>query len=604
MTTVNEVKTYCRIAFVACGLQACVASAATSFKGGDLGNPDDWTAGLPDENTALTFYGATTATNASQDIVAKSLELAHSNARTVWNLGSHKLTAGAYAFGSGNGIHDVGFLLTGGSLIATTYNAVYIGGNGACSNTVALDNATLDLSSEGRVTVGQGSGADNNTFVVGTNATLLIGLRKMDVGENGSRNTAAFIGSKKVQVAGNVTIGSSATACNNRLVMRDVESAEIGGDVYLGYADGAVGNTLLVSNVTSLALGGTIHVGYAGACSTGEIHLAEGSTTLPTIKVGETATAINSHCLVDGAGASLSASFLTTYANIKAAGSSIELRNLTLTTSDTLALIDPNLHWVFGPGATFASTYTGYSPLPLYGANSGMTIDGGALSFPNSNGSIWLGSRTYGTGAFFAVKDGGIANLHNNFQIATEKCRVDVLSGSTLTANGFYCNASDATVTISNATMDVENVSFPTHSGDYADWATNNVIRFVGTSPSLKAKYLRVWNNKIGNEYTSAPIFDFVIPEKGYATVPVDVSDTIWFRETPRPRLRIDASAYTGGREWMTLMRAANTISVANFDAFISEIPENCRVRNVTVDGHKEIQLQVRLPRGLLMIVR
>lgn len=615
MNATRMIRISLRIALLCGTLFGGVAAEDTSFIGvdgtGDLANPDHWSNGRPTASDKAYFWGPRTVT-ASADVEADRCEVAASNGDNFWNLAPYRFKAQTFAFGA-TSVHDTHIFLNGGSLVAAGYNAVYVGMNGSSGNSLTLDNATLD--SGGLVRLGSsnandGTSGDGNLLLVGTNATFrTAAARDLYVGEGGDSNVAAFIGSKMVDFGRYVYCGYSAGACNNRFVMRDVEAASFGDNVYVGYSAGADGNSLLVSNVTAMALGsGTaFHIGYAGACSTGAIYMAEGATTLPCVRVGTTATATNCFCLVDGGGASFTTFSLTKHADLKAAGSSIELRNMTIETTNVQAIVATNLHWTLGPGATFRSTFAGWSPLPLYGADSGITVDGGNILFPNANGNILIGSRSYGDGMFFDVKNGGKVSISNDLRISADKCRIDVSSGGDLSVKNVIFGGSDTAFTISNATVKVSNqVQLRYEDSDFTGVATNNVLRFVGTRPCLEAESVRALVRVSGatDDDMVAPIFEFVVPERGYETVPMDGGSLIWLR-TNRARLRVDASAYRGDRTWRTLMKARQ-IAVADFDSFVSGIPENCRARTVKgADGLvKEIQLQIHVPHGTCIVVR
>jgi hypothetical protein len=91
-----------------------------------------------------------------------------------------------------------------------------------------------------------------------------------------------------------------------------------------------------------------------------------------------------------------------------------------------------------------------------------------------------------------------------------------------------------------------------------------------------------------------------------YETVPVEAGDTIWLRGK-YSRMRVDASAYKGDRDWMTVMRAP-TLSIAVSSMFYSELPQTSELtvehRVVTVNGVKELQIRVIKHKGFVLVVK
>ena len=107
-------------------------------------------------------------------------------------------------------------------------------------------------------------------------------------------------------------------------------------------------------------------------------------------------------------------------------------------------------------------------------------------------------------------------------------------------------------------------------------------------------------------ENKTGVVFEFVLPENGYETVPVEAGDTIWLRGK-YSRMRVDASAYKGDRDWMTVMRAP-TLSIAVSSMFYSELPQTSELtvehRIVTVNGVKELQIRVIKHKGFVLVVK
>ena len=148
----------------------------------------------------------------------------------------------------------------------------------------------------------------------------------------------------------------------------------------------------------------------------------------------------------------------------------------------------------------------------------------------------------------------------------------------------------------------------------YGGWATNNVIRFLGTSPRLTA--YRFYQRSKGDveidsdDNKTGVVLDFVLPENGYDTVPLETERIIWLCGK-YCKIRVDASAYRGDRRWMTLMRSnSNNITTKmSEDALCADFPNSPKLtvehRIVSVEGGaKELQIRVKRPTGFAIIVK
>lgn len=579
---------------------SCIALAANADKvtlpgtswDGNLANQDNWP-------------GSTIPSEGSGDIVLSGLvgNLTLSRDLTIGGTYTFQINGGSTvsaAFGEyslsvpgriaiGDSSSNNSFDLTSGTMNGSGF--VFVGRNGtASSNTLRISNPGTSISSANRFIAGYGASAFGNVLVVtnGANLTASGPSGNLEAGANASGNLVLLDGAGAINVSQCGYVGREDGGCNNRMVVRNVNTAVFTKGIIVGGGEGADGNSLLVTNVANLT-SGQIVVGSKGANCTGEVYLVSSeSSALPTFKVGGYASATNCYLLVDGGGNSRTSSggllsdfILTNNVN------TIELRDIALryetnkSTTNT-APVCTNSRYVIGKGASLVST----AP---------------QLAFSNC------------APGFGIAVDGGHAAFGSQFRILSDAYRMDVLSGGELVCTNLYCHANDVVVTISNATVKASGDVFMPDNA-YGGWATNNVIRFLGTSPRLTA--YRFYQRSKGDveidsdDNKTGVVLDFVLPENGYDTVPLETERIIWLCGK-YCKIRVDASAYRGDRRWMTLMRSnSNNITTKmSEDALCADFPNSPKLtvehRIVSVEGGaKELQIRVKRPTGFAIIVK
>lgn len=95
---------------------------------------------------------------------------------------------------------------------------------------------------------------------------------------------------------------------------------------------------------------------------------------------------------------------------------------------------------------------------------------------------------------------------------------------------------------------------------------------------------------------------EFVVPADGYAEPPITVAQDVVLQGSNR--LHVDASAYAGEGQWITLMTVGGNLTVADWTAFVSELPEGCKARLVTGSTPKKLQIHLGEWPGMSVIVR
>ena len=578
---------------------SCIALAANADKvtlpgtswDGNLANRDNWP-------------GSTIPSEGSGDIVLSGLvgNLTLSRNLTIGGTYTFQVNGGSavsaafgeYALGTsgriaiGDSSSNNSFDLTSGTMNGSGY--FFVGrGNNASGNTLRVSNVGTSVSAGNRFIVGFNN-ASGNALIVTNGANLVItgsSSGSLEAGGNSSGNLVLLDQAGTVNVGYYGFVGREANACNNRMVVRNVDTAEFTKGIEVGYEEGANCNSLLVTNVTHLTTG-PIVVGRKGACCTGEVYLvASESPVLPDFKVGVNASATNCHLLVDGGGNGYGiAGVPLSNFTLGNSGNTIELRNMTLTYG-TLGTVDAttctNSQYVIGKGAALVSTASSFK-FSNCAPGFGLTVDGGRVEFTNQ---FWISNGEY---------------------------RMDVLSGGEVACSNLYCNASDVAITVSNATVRATgDIFMPQNSID--GYVTNVVLRFAGVSPRMTA--YRFYQRAKGDaaidseENKTGVVFDFVLPANGYEAVPLETGGLIWL-VGKYCKVRVDASAYCGDRRWMPLMRSNSgniNLNKMTEDALCADFPNSPKLtvehRIVSVEGGaKELQIRVKRPTGFAIIVK
>lgn len=297
---------------------------------------------------------------------------------------------------------------------------------------------------------------------------------------------------------------------------------------------------------------------------------------------------------------------------------SVELRNGTFTLSNVQRYRTSNVNrsYTIGKGATLTTTFNGYCPFYQEGSvPTTIAVDGGTIDFTLSNGAYNMGSSTYGANGVFKVMNDGTVKLKKTFTVGADAgiadgCLVEVVSGGAIKCDDdFYVLTSNNRLVVSNGTISARQIRFPSSNTVWPNGhalagqprpVTNNVIRIEGVSSHIAASSYIYSYQSAGQ--MSDVVFEFVVPESGYAEPPVTSDAGIYFQG--KVRLRVDASAFAGARQWMTIMKSGtDKISIPDMDTLVAELPEGCKVR-FKDSTKKELQIKVGEPAGLMLIVR
>lgn len=404
-------------------------------------------------------------------------------------------TKGSIYVGYGSDSYDNAIVATNGATLAA--NNIRVGLNGLKSNVLYTSSnntfkatgagTTVTASSNGNIRCGDG-GSSGNQFLLDRGATAA--ARYINVG-NGSSNCAASNNMFKATGAGTAVFapgGNGDFRCGvslshgNHFLVEDGAAVTNVYQFYVG-SGAASNNTFKASGTgTKVAASRFIVGGYDAACadSFGNLGILEKSATLT-----------GSVLWINVAGS----------CNVMAIRS-----GATVTLSDDVCI-----------GGRSQKDYpsdcgaNGY--LEIVGEGTSLTC-GKNFIIRNSTGDASKGQE-------LLVGDGASVthNNSNGFRLFGEGNRV-VVSNGTLTVDTLCPNG-----------CIVNNVVYP---------ATNSLFRIVGANAKLIAGKTKDCNGN-GGRLVGAPIFEFVIPEGGWASAPVEINQAFTIGDDTI--IRIDAAS-------------------------------------------------------------
>lgn len=597
------------------GLSA--VSGAATFVGADgtgsgkLSEPTHWDpVGVP-TGSAAAFTKDGTATTDS-DVSVGQLSIDYANAAVEFLLGGHVLSVGGLVVGGSSGSDYVSMSIKGGT-VASSEN-VWVSQKGVGSTVSISDGGRL--SAPGKTIRLGGYGQSSGNFLyVGEDGSL--DANSLMIGDSSGECRCEVDGATNFCV-NNLYIGNSDTSQGNEMIIRDSSNLALG-TVYVG--NNGPGAHLLVTNVSNISCS-SIYVGNNASATGARAELFLPSTCRPSIYVGRDAAATGARLLYDAGGASVSCSTLVTYFSANAADTQIEFRNFAVTNTGAMFFNKAVSGWgmTIGRGSTVATTFSSYAPLYLEGAEgTRLTIDGGTMDLTGSGFStcFCFNNRSPGKGGnVFEVLNGGVFNGgtkdvyigYNDVggDLLTAGNVLRVANNATMTFGELRLYNSSQTIVVSNAAISATKWLLPSFS---PAWATNNVVRFEGETPTVRISDMFLVNQSVDGEtqrQRSETIFEFVVPAGGYSDVPIEA---MGFNLYGNVRLRVDASAYAGAHRWMTVMKATSSKIVIDdssswnsWENFVSELPDGCEAR--LANGNTEVQIRIRSTHGFQMIVR
>lgn len=276
-------------------------------------------------------------------------------------------------------------------------------------------------------------------------------------------------------------------------------------------------------------------------------------------------------------------------------------------------------------GATMAGSGAHHVHVNIAGTGNTMSIRSGAKATVNYD--VLLGGKSmydghnnaniYGecgrlevVGAGTSLTAGRHFLIRNGTGDASKAQELFIGDGATVTtssSNGLRIFGDGNKVIISNGTLNINHVFNPNgtsvQSGStiikYA--ATNTTIRIEGANAGMTAKYIRDLDDN--QKLAGAPIFEFAIPESGWATAPVVFKEA--FSISDDTRIRLDADALKaflkagGGTVPLIATDSASKAITADLTKISADLPEGCELTNK--DG---VIFVTAKPAGLVIFVR
>lgn len=555
--------------------------------------------------------------------LASTFALSHGRNLGLHILNGAKAYGNSFSFGSSGKIANKAEVrFSGSSYIGTLdYNVNSEASRPPNGSRVVVDDATLasdadDPATKGSILVGNGNYTYDNTLVAMNGAT--IAARNIHVGAGG--------------VAGNVLYTSSNNTFHATGAGTTVRAlGDTSGGIVTcgnGYSSSNLllvdGGATLEANYIRIGLG---NANYAPSNNVFRISGAGTTVSVPNtvryIRCGENQSIDNAVIVEDGATASAPKIYAgygaATNNTFRATGAGTTVTapiyvggedgNCTASSGNKAILED---------GATATCTKIWVN---VFGTGNSMSIRSGAAA--TVSGEIYFGASSpaanqadNGTlGRFEVVGEGTtltcgssfvIRNTTGDASLGQEFIVADGASVTGSSSNGFRMVGDGNRVVVSNGTLAVNVLlanGLTVSSGSYS--ATNSTFRIVGASAKLTATATKDVVGTSGR-LVGAPIFEFVIPEGGWAEAPVAINQAFTIGDDTI--IRIDAAAArkyarSGGGTVPLISTGTSGKSItANVSALtsVASLPEGCSleyadgVLSVKVKGQSGLSIFVR----------
>ena len=594
------------------------AAVWTGGASGTLDNTANWdgditTSTMMFKNDAtVTLSADTTALQAFSDSTEYSADTERFNRNVVFNLNGHTLWTTNSAYSGSHYWRTRGstFTFQGGTF-------KNIQANGVTTNSVCLDNGGLSF---GTTLVATGSGTEFISSYEsrglygsnpGTSFKLLDGaaaygskfafggthcMNEVSGGSSLSFNTALLVGG----------VGTVTGSHNNNYGIHDVLLSVTGGgtrisgnDLYVGhgfksdktgYENGNRDNAMLVGDGAAVTVSGTMRLGSYGPNTNNVLTVTGAETTLfassAYVGVGNaTSDAVgaprgNALIVTDGASAAFSAMNIG-YGSAASADNRLEISG----------------------GAT--CFVNGNTTIGRAGTNNTLSVKSGATMATAASGAVYLGTEGTSFGSRIEV-DGGTLNITNQLSVGKSGYAVSnvlsVVNGGAFWTPTIAMNGSGDMLSVSNATVSARTIN--TGAGAAS---SGNILRIAGSSASIT---FETWMNQ--QEYPhGAPVFEFLIPEGGWAAAPITCDRA--FTIPADVTLRIDEAsvkAYKNGlkaqgqrRGTVPLMKTGATdraITVADTAALSANLPDGCTL----VCENGVLSAEIKAVQPMILIIR
>lgn len=459
-----------------------------------------------------------------------------------------------------------------------------------------VDGATLTSetpASKGSIYVGYGSYSYDNALVATNGAA--IAANNIRVGLGGLKNGVLYTSSNntfKATGAGTtVTVPGGNIRCGDGCSSGNLFLLDGGATASAKYIQVGTGSANFVSSNNTFKASGA---GTSVSASGGSIRCGYSQSLSNLFLVEDGAVVTNSYELYAGSGAATNNTF-----KIDGLGTMVVATRFIVGGYDTASADSCGNSGILENGATMTNTVLWVN---VMGAGNAMSIRSGAAATVSDD--VCLGGRNmitdYATdcganGRLEVIGAGTSLTCGKNFIVrnstgdATKGQELLIGDGAGVTHdnnNGFRFFGDGNRVVVSNGTLTVR-ILYANGCivGGVAYPATNSTFRIEGANASLTAGRVK---DRDGTDYVlvGAPIFEFAIPEGGWASAPVAINQAFTIGDDTI--IRIDAAstkayARTGGGT-VPLIRSgaatpAITADVAALTANAS-LPAGCSLKN------------------------
>ena len=549
------------------------AAVWTGARGTDIADPDNWDGEIATEPM---LFGMDANTTLSQDLTVYGIfknsehSASYSGRTVVFDLGGHTLTSQ----NAGNRyLNNTTYRFTNGTILNVSSSGV--------TNSITLDNQNyprccIEVAGVGTKFVGDYGTRAKQASGHGARFRVLDGAEAFGASFSfgGRYATNEVSGAASLTAASAILVGCFASTAASH-----------------SYNYGNYHDVLMVSGGSTLT-GGALYVGHGFLKSSAGSHdnhlLVSGGSTVSvsTFNLGTSGPNYNNTVEVSGEGTTFTASGKTML------GTDSSTSAATGTPHDNAFIVSE--------GAT--ATLNGTTDIGCGGTNNAFIVRSGAkLSVPGNY--IYLGyhdsnagakSRVEATGAGTEAAFGNL-DVRNNTGDASLAHQVIVSDGALLTANRLTFNGPGNMIAISNATVSVVN-NLWTSSG------SGTIFRFSGAVASLSASGINDTNKSI----LGSPVFEYTIPESGWATAPLRFNTV--FTVPSDVTLRVDAESVKsylkanprgGTVPLMTTGSSSRAITVADMDALSAILPDGCSL----VNESGVLSLKIKSGLGSMLIV-
>lgn len=240
-----------------------------------------------------------------------------------------------------------------------------------------------------------------------------------------------------------------------------------------------------------------------------------------------------------------------------------------------------------------------HASIGTYGTNNALVVKSGATVDTEPSVNFYLGDKGNHFGSAIDV-DGGALTVSSAVYVGMSGNSggevVSVSNGGTFSPKNIVMYGVGATLSVSNGTITATTINTGAGAAD-----SHNIVRVAGADSLIS---FTTWFN--GQEYPhGAPVFEFVVPEDGWAAAPILCSRA--FTLPANVTLRLDEASVKAFRRKLAargidkadvpLMRTSKTtnlITVDNMTVLSANLPGSCSLKSE--DGVLSVRITASPP--------